>query len=60
MLQDLQRLVEKEFKFSPVIKYKDPEGDKVSMKKQGDLEVCAPPTAALPASDRRGDSMRYP
>jgi hypothetical protein len=37
--QDLQRQLEKEFKFAPVIKYKDPEGDKVSMKKQGDFEV---------------------
>ena len=37
--QDLQKQLEKEFKFVPVIKYKDPEGDKVSMKKQGDFEV---------------------
>ncbi len=40
--QDLQKQLEKEFKFVPVIKYKDPEGDKVSMKKQGDFEVPPP------------------
>lgn len=37
--QDLQRLLESEFKFPTVVKYKDPEGDKVSMKKQSDFEV---------------------
>ncbi|ELR12152.1 SAM domain (Sterile alpha motif) domain containing protein [Acanthamoeba castellanii str. Neff] len=38
--KDLQKQLEKEFKFVPVIKYKDPEGDKVSMKKQGDFEYA--------------------